>query len=130
MNLTRNERKELDALSKEVFGSSSRWQKLCTHGYDEIVTEKVTETVPATEEGKEPTTNTVDKPVQVGNNAYKAVTKFHTVESVKEYMLEQKKRLDSIREMIKKQQEEEKARKEAEHRAQLVHEATSGSAKV
>lgn len=136
MEITRVERKELDLLSKDVFGASSRWQKLIDKGYDELVTEEVEETVPAEKEGDEPTKRTVRVPVKVdGANRY--VRKYHTIESVLEFMVEQKKQLDIFRAQLAKQRDElmakieaEKVQKEAEEVAKQVHATLSGSAKV
>lgn len=128
MDITRNLRKELDSLSKEVFGTSSRWQKLVDKGYDELVTEEVTETVPAEKEGDEPTTRQVRVPVLSESGAKQFVRKFHTVESVREFLGVQKIQLDLIREQIRKLQEDEQAKKLEEARTKQIHEEASGSA--
>lgn len=127
MNITREVRKELDALSKDVFGSSSRWQKLINKGYKELLTEEKEETVPG--EKDESTKRIVNVPILTTFGAHRHVVKYHTVESVKEFLLEQKKQLDSIREQIKKQQEELKLKKEQELHAKNLNEVNSGSAK-
>lgn len=126
--LTRTERDELNALSKEVFGSTSRWQKLINSGYPKLLTEKVTELVPATEEGKEDTTREVDVPVKRANGTYQSVLTRYTVDGIREYMLERKKQLDLIRAEIKKRQEEAKVKQEQEKLALKVHEELQGSA--
>lgn len=135
MEISKNVRKELDALSKEVFGTSSRWQKLVNKGYDELVTEEVTETTPAEKEGDEPTKKQVQVPVLTASGAKQYVRKHHTVESVKEFLGVQKIQLDLVRKQIaqlqeeaKAKQEEEKAKKEAEDRAKQIHQQLSGSA--
>lgn len=133
--LNRKERNELDALSKEVFGSSSRWQKLVLKGHPEIITEEKVETVPPEKEGEQPTEKKINVPVKTtfaksgeGSNQY--TTKHYSVESIKTLMLEQKAQMDQIRATIQKHQEEAKAAKEAELKAQRIHETMAGSAKV
>jgi len=137
MNITRAERNALDALSKDIFGSSSRWQKLVDKGYDEMVTEEVEETVPAEKEGEEPTKRMVKVPVTAPNGTHKFVRKYHTIESVLEFMVEQKKQLDVIRAQIAKQRDEliakinaenaaKQAKEDAEQLAKQVQEAASG----
>src|SRR5580693_10476931 len=117
MEITRAERKELDLLSKDIFGSSSRWQKLINKGYDEMVTEEVEETVPAEKEGEEPTKRMVKVPVLAPNGTHKFVRKYHTIESVLEFMVEQKKQLDIVRAQIAKQRDELIAKINAENEA-------------
>jgi len=128
MQVNRTDRKELDALSKDIFGVSSRWQKLVEKGYSELVTEEKTETVPAEKEGDEPTTRQVKVPILTSFGAKQYVIKRHTLESVKEFLLEQKTQLDNIRAQIKKHQEEQKAKEDAENRAKQIHEQVAGSA--
>jgi hypothetical protein len=136
MNITKVERKELDLLSREVFGSSTRWQRLIDKGYDEAVTEEVEETVPAEKEGEEPTKRKVKVPVKV-NGSTQYTRKYHTIESVLEFMVEQKKQLDIFRAQLAKQKEEflanmeaEKIAKEAKESAQQVQAAIGGSSSV
>jgi len=130
MEISRKERKELDALSKEVFGTSSRWHKLVTSGHGELLTEEKTETVPPAKEGEESTTKTVNVPVKTSFGANKLITKHYTVESVKAMMLEQKTRIEQIKEQIKKHYDDMKAAKEAEERTKQLNDQFSGSAKV
>lgn len=127
MNVDVKTRKELNELSKEVFGSSSRWQKIITKGYAEVSFEEVTETVPAAKEGDAETTQTAQKPVMVGTNAYKQLVKYQTLETVREYMLERKKQLDEIRTKIAQMQAEAKAKQEAAKEVQDKLQAAAGS---
>jgi hypothetical protein len=131
------ERKEIDLLSKHVFGSASRWQKLVGKGYNELVSEEVEETVPPEKEGDEPTTQKVRKPV-LKNDTLQYVKKFHTVDSVLEYMVEEKKKLDVLREEIIKKREEffiklakeqadKKSKEDAENAARQVQANAAGS---
>jgi hypothetical protein len=128
MNVTRQVKEELDTLSKDVFGTSSRWQKLIGKGYSELVTEEVEEKVPAEKEGDEPTTRKVRVPVKNKHGMHQSAVVRHTVESVREFMLQRKEQLDRIRAAIKAQQEEAQAKKEQEQLAAKVHEELQGSA--
>lgn len=134
--ISKKERKELDELSKNVFGSSSRWQKLMGKGYTELVTKEVVETVPPEKEGDEPTTKTVQVPVKTEFGADQYVVKYHTVESVKKYMEEQKELLENIRSQIQKLQEdqiklqeEQKKQEQNEKIAKEINKQMGGSAK-
>ncbi|CAM6004863.1 unnamed protein product [Sphagnum balticum] len=126
--LTGEERSELNALSKEVFGASSRWQKLVNNGYPKMYTEKVTEYVPGEKEGDEGKTQEKEVPLKNPNGTYMFYVTRHTVETVKEYMLQRKEQLDMIKAAIKKQQDEAKAKKEQEQLALKVNEELQGSA--
>lgn len=113
--MDRQTREEMNALSKEVFGASSRWQKLLTKGYPKLLTEEVEETVPAEKEGEEPKVIKVQKPVLRADGAKQSVQAYHTVESVKEMMLALKVKRDEFLAMIAQQQkEQEEAKKKAE----------------
>jgi ethanolamine ammonia-lyase large subunit len=127
--ISRKERLELDALSKEVFGASSRWQKLVTKGHPELVTEEVDEVIVPEKEG-DPVTKKVQVPVKThfGANQYKP--KHYTVETIREYMLDQKKQFEEIRAKIKQMQEEERVKKAAEDQARQLHNQFGGAAAV
>ena len=129
MNISRAERKELDLLSKDIFGSSGRWQKLVDKGYDEMVTEEVEETVPAEKEGEEPTKRTVKVPVLNAQGAHQFVRKYYTIESVLEFMVEQKKQLDEVRAQIARQRDELIAKINAENAAKQAKEEAEALAK-
>lgn len=126
--LTRTEREELNSLSKEVFGASSRWQKLVNKGYSKMVMEKVTELVPGEKEEDEPTTREVDVPVKTSFGALQSTQERHTVDSVRELMLRLKKQLDEYRARMEQLQAEAKAKKEAEDLAAKLQEEVGGSA--
>lgn len=128
MEMNRNTRKELDALSKNVFGTSSRWQKLIVKGYKELLTEDKEETIPPEKEGDEPTKKIVKTPVLNEFGMHRYIVKYHTIESIKEFLVEQKKQIDDLKEQIKKHQEELKAKKEADLQAKKLNEVNSGSA--
>lgn len=129
MNISRAEREELNTLSKDVFGTSSRWQKLIKDGHSEVVMEEVEEYVPnAEDENKEGTTRKVKIPIKRTDGALQLVNKRYTLESVKEMMLERKKRMEEIRVLIAQQQQEAKDKQEKELLSKKVHEDLSGSA--
>lgn len=127
MNIDFATRKQLDALSKEVFGSSSRWQKLIDKGYTDLITEEVEEEVPSEVEGEAPTKKTVTKPV-LKNGAQQFITKYYTIDSAREYMIAQKAVLDNIKAQIAKHRADQEAAKKAAELAKDVHNITAGSA--
>jgi len=124
----RKTRLELNALSKDVFGVSSKWQKLVEKGYAELITKEVTETVPPEKEGDEPTTKTSQVPVLTESGGKQSIWKRHTVESVREFMLERKKTLDVLRELLKKQHEEKLAKAAEVEQAKKLNEENAGNA--
>lgn len=127
--MTRQERKELDTLSKAVFGSSSRWQKLVTYGHKEAVMEEKEEIVPPDEKGEGGGVNMVKVPVAATKSGgVKYVTKHYTEESIKEFLLQQKKNLDDLREQINKHQEDMKAQRAEEERIKKLNAENAGSA--
>lgn len=128
--IDRMTRLELNALSKDVFGTSSRWQKMVDKGYKEQVTEEVTETVPAEKEGDAPTTRQVWVPVKNSGGSFMYVIKRHTVETVLAYMVEQKIKLDALRDQIKKQYEAKLAEQKATEEAKKLNQEFSGSANL
>lgn len=124
----RKTRLELNALSKDVFGVSSKWQKLVEKGYLEEVTEEVTETVPAEKEGDAPTTKTVRVPVLTASGGKQSVLKRYTVETVREFLLERKKTLDTLRALLKKQHEDKLAKAKEVADAKKLNDENAGSA--
>jgi hypothetical protein len=113
MEINRKQRKELDALSKEVFGTSSRWQKVVDKGYVELLTEEKEVEYPSPT-GGENVKNTERVPVLNSFGAKQIKRIYHTVDSIKEYMLEQKKAMDNVRAQIAQIQEQERKKKEQE----------------
>src|SRR5581483_7928079 len=130
MQVAREVKEELNALSKEVFGSTSCWQKLISNGHSELITEEVTEFVPGPTDDDPGSERKVNVPVKTPRGTYRSTIKRYTVESVCEYMLERKKQLDEIKARIKQHQEEQRAKQEHEKQKQLLHEELAGSAKV
>lgn len=127
MSLNRAQREELKALSLEVFGSSSRYQKLMNNGYSELVTEEIDEIVPGVD-GAEDTVKKVKIPVKREDGALQYVTKYHTAESVKEYMLDLKKKQEEFKALMEKALAEQKARQEEQKAANAVQDQAGGSA--
>lgn len=127
MNLSRDNRKALDALSLEVFGSSSKWQKLVNDGAVQILTEKKTETIPGVD-GAPDTTQEVDIPLLRADGAMQSVLKRYTPESAEKLMLEMKDRRDKVLAMINAQEEEKKAKAAQEALQKKIQEDLAGSA--
>lgn len=127
-DLSRAERDELNALSKDVFGASSRWQKLVNKGYAELKTTEVTELVPGKTDEEEATERKVMVPLKTDFGAHQSTHLHHTVESVRAFMVERKKQLDEIRAEIKRRQDEARAQREKEQLVQKVHTELQGSA--
>jgi hypothetical protein len=127
MDIARELRMELNQLSKEVFGVSSKWQKILRDGTTQVLTRTVKETVPG-KEGEEPTVKEVQVPILTEYGAKQLVTTRYTLEEVHQMLLGYKVQLENFR-TIAKQQQEEKAAKEAEHKAlKDVHDTAYGSA--
>lgn len=122
----KEQRQELKALSQEVFGVSSKWQKLLE--YDEVKKTKVKETVPG-ENGAPDTEREVEVPLYVpGTKVKQSTRRYRSIEEVLELLREFKAKRDEYIAQIKKQQEEAKAKKEAEEQARKVQEQLGGSA--
>lgn len=123
MNITKQEREELNTLSKEIFGVSSRWQKLET--VVKPVMREVTEEVPG-ENGAESTTQTKSVAV-IENGARKLQTKINSYEDIKGILLEMKERLDNFKALQKQQALEAQVAKLKEETTKRVQEQLSGS---
>lgn len=121
-------RQELNALSKEVFGTSSRWQKLVNNGHLELLTCEVSETIPSDVAGVEPTVQKVSKPILTDSGARQSVNKRYTVESVRELMLGIKEKRDAHAEKMKTLQAEAKAAQEKAELIKKIHADAAGSA--
>ncbi len=127
MYVSREVRNELNALSKEVFGVASKWQTIMKKGKSEMITRKTIETVPG-KEGEESTANEIEVPVLTPYGAKQFVQKYYTLEEVREIMLTYKTQLDTIKEQMRKQQEEKTAKEEQEKAVKDVHDTAYGSA--
>ena len=117
-------REQLKALSMEIFGKSSRYQKLFE--YDQVKTHKIKETVPG--ENGAPDTE-VEKEVPLLYNGSKQSTRrYRSVEEVLQLLLDFKAKRDEYIAQMKKQQEEAKAKADAEAQSKKVQEELGGSA--
>lgn len=129
MDIPRELRKELDQLSKEVFGVSSRWQKILKEGVQQLLTKTVTETVPGGDGGPD-STKTVQVPILTDHGAKQIVTKRFTLEEVHAMLLDYKKQVDAFRAAQKAQREEQLKKQQEEQLLKAVQEAANGSAVV
>lgn len=120
-------REALKALSKEVFGASSRYEKLFE--YDHVLTHKVKETVPG-ENGAPDTEREVEVPLMAkGTTKVKqSVRKYRSVEEVMQVMLDFKAKRDAFIAEMKAQQEAAKAKQEADAKAKKLQDDLGGSA--
>jgi len=122
--LSREMREEMKALSKEIFGSSSKYQKL--YEQTEIVTMKKKEIIPG-ENGAEDTEREVTVPVLVNGSKQSRVVRRNNAE-VLELLKTFKARRDEFMAQMQKQQEEQKAKREAADKAAKLQEDLGGSA--
>lgn len=121
---TRAQRDQMKALSLEIFGKSSRYQKMFQ--YDDVLTHEVDEVVPG-ENGEPDTTKKVRVPL-LYNGSKQSRRKYRTVEQVIQVLVEFKAKRDEFIAQMKKQQEEAAAKKEAELQAQKLQQELGGSA--
>lgn len=120
-------KEELKALSKELFGSSSKYQKLLDHGTSELVTEEVTEYVPGETDEDEGFTRQVKVPVKRNGMNIHTIKRV-TPEELKLLLLEMKAQKDAFMEQMKKIQEEARVKKETEEQQKKIAQELSGSA--
>jgi hypothetical protein len=103
MDIKRKEREELNALSQEVFGVATRWQKMF-RGVPELITKTVTETVPGDKGAPETTKEVVVADLdEKGAKRYK--TRTYSVEECKKLLLDAKRQRDEYLAKMKAQQE-------------------------
>lgn len=121
---SREEREQLKALSKELFGSPSRYQKL--YQYDQVKTHKIKESVPGVDGA--PDTEVEKEVPLLYNGSKQSVRKYRTTEEVLQLMLDFKVKRDEYMAQVKKAQEEQKAKEEADKLAKKVQEDLGGSA--
>ncbi len=125
MEISKEVREELKALSLKVYGRSSKWKKLLDKPFFEVVTKAVHEEV-ANEDGTF-TPKTTNVPILL-NGVKQSVAKRRTIHQVRELLIAQAAQIDAINEQFKKNQEEQKAKKEAEVLQNKIHKQLSGSA--
>ena len=127
MMIDRKLKEELNALSREVFGASSRWVKLIENGYHKPVTETVTEFVPDEAHPEGGTNRQVEVPVKHKGIPLSRVER-HTVESVHTLLLDLKAKRDTFLAEIEQRRQEEEAKKAQEKLQKEVNEQLMGSA--
>jgi hypothetical protein len=110
MNVTRTDREVLNTLSKEVYGSSSRWGKIVRNGVVELVTQELSEIVPGVD-GAPDTETVVKVPVKRDDGALQSTVKHYSVEDVRVLMTERKVKLDEFKALTEKNRKEVAARK-------------------
>lgn len=117
-------RNELKALSKEVFGSESKYRKL--YEGKELISRKQSEVVPG-ENGEPDTTKVVDVPVLMnGTKQFRVI--YRTTDEVLTMLRDFKAKRDEILAQMKAQQEADKKAKEESELAKKVQENLGGSA--
>lgn len=124
MDISRDLREELKELSKEVFGKTSKYQKLFEQ--QELVTKKVTETVPG-ENGEPDIQREVTVPVLL-NGAKQFRMVYRTPEQVLELLKEFKAKRDEFLAKMKADQEAAAAKAKADADAKKLQEDLGGSA--
>lgn len=116
---------ELNELSLSVFGAKSRWRKLVDRGSAEVVMEDTTHL--HADGSKETVQTAVMHEGPNGGQVQKQELVRYTAESIKEKMLSMKKQRDEMFAALLKQQEEQKAAKEAKEQTKNALESASGS---
>lgn len=124
---TREQREVLKVLSLEIFGNSNRYKKL--YEYDEVLTRKVTETVPG-QNGEPDREETKEVPLMagLGKGSKQSVRKYRTTDEILELLSAFKVKRDEFMAQMKKQQEEDKTKKESEELTKKVQDDLGGSA--
>lgn len=125
-NLPREQREKLKLLSSEVFGSSSKWQKL--YKFDETLKHTITETIPGID-GAEDTTKEVEVPLYVeGTKVKQMVRKYRTTEEVEALLVTFKAKRDEYIANMKKAQADALAKRQADEAAKKLQSDFGGSA--
>jgi hypothetical protein len=119
-------RDQMKNLSQEIFGSTSKWQKL--YKFDETLKHTIVETIPG--EGDAPaTTKEVEVPLYVeGTKVKQMVRKYRTTEEVLSLLLMFKQKRDAYIENMKKMQAEALAKRQADEAAKKLQSDFGGSA--
>jgi hypothetical protein len=111
---------ELNALSKEIFGSSSKWRKMVDKGVPHLIEEDIKKM--SLEDGKE-VTEMVKTPILYTGPSGEAefhqyYLKRYSIPEVKEFLLTAKDRQDQVRAMIKRIEEQQRAQAAAKAEAE------------
>lgn len=105
---------ELNALSKEIFGSTSKWKKMIELGVPELIQEDTKKLTVV--DGKQETETVKTPKMHVGLNGgelHQHTLRRYTVDEVREFMLTVKDRQEQVRQMIKRIEAQNKAQEEA-----------------
>ena len=97
MNITYQERQELNALSQKAFGISSKWKKFLDNGYFETFT-RDRQAMVAGADGKMDKKTFVDK---------KHVKKYPTIEEIRKFMTEEIAKMEAAQATSVKVEENE-----------------------
>lgn len=114
MDIPRTVRKELDALSKEVFGASSRWKRF-VEGVMEPLTKTIVEVVPG--ENGAPDTTKETKVLDTIRGVKQSVIKRYTLEETKKILLGMKAQKDAYIAKMKEQEELKKVQERIQDQA-------------
>lgn len=123
--LTKQQREELKDLSTEIFGVSSKYQKLFE--YDEYVGIKQIQLIKKEDGSTEEKEVTVPKTL---NGSKIKVRKYRTYEEVLSMLKEYKTQKETAIKAFEKQQEEEKKQKETETQLNSIQEEAGGTSLV
>jgi NADPH-dependent 7-cyano-7-deazaguanine reductase QueF-like protein len=124
MDIPYKVRKEMEELSKVVFGSRSKYKKFIDNGIPQMVTKKVMETVPGVD-GAPDTTKEVEVDVLDENGVKQIRVKHFTVDQMFAWMIELKTTHEAMVANIQAQQAAAQAQQQLERQLQSTH---SGSA--
>ena len=116
----------MKALSLEIFGASSKWQKL--YKYDAALTLTKTETIPGVD-GAEDTTKEVEVPLYVeGTKVKQFERKYRTTQEVLDLLLSFKAKRDEYLANMRKLQAEALAKRKADEERKKIEQELAGSA--
>lgn len=128
MDISRKVREEFNAISKEVFGVSSRWQQFYK-GVDELVTKTVKEEVPPAKEGDEVTFKEVKVPVLL-DGAKQFKRKYYTEDEIRTLLLGAKTQKDAILAQMKAAEDKRRADAELKQTQEEVQRLAAGQTSV
>jgi hypothetical protein len=127
MDISYQERKQLDALSKEIFGVPSKWKKFLDKPQMGLATYECTETVIGVDGAPDKTeVKTVPLLTNDGHKIFEA--KYFTLETLKVWMLNLKKQRDEYIAKTEKEAKEKAEKEQQEKLAKSVQENLSGTA--
>lgn len=122
MHIDRQAREQLKALSKEIFGSSSKWQTILSKGTTELLTKTETQV-----DGTGQSFETV-VPVLNANGTKNFYQKYYTLETLTEYLLSLKIKRDEFLAKMAKQKEDDRLKAETAKLLEQTKQELTGSA--